>query len=88
MERRIKPWVNRKILEYIGDEEPTLSSFICEKVMSHSSPQTILNDIAMVRTYKNMLASVHIAVVTQQNVFFRRFSTKKLRCSSSRCGDS
>ena len=48
MDRRIRPWVNKKIVEYIGDEEPTLSNFICEKVMTHSAPTTILKDIAMV----------------------------------------
>lgn len=29
---RIKPWVNKKIVEYIGEEEPTLVDFICDKV--------------------------------------------------------
>ena len=48
MERRIKPWVNKKIVEYIGEEEPTLTDFICQKVMAHSTPQTILDDVAMV----------------------------------------
>ncbi len=48
MDRRIKPWVNKKIVEYIGEEEPTLTEFICQKVMAHSTPQTILNDVAMV----------------------------------------
>ena len=48
MDRRIKPWVNKKIVEYIGEEEPTLTDFICQKVMGNSSPQMILNDIAMV----------------------------------------
>ena len=50
MDRRIRPWVNKKIVEYIGDEEPTLSNFICEKVMAHSTPSAILSDIAMVST--------------------------------------
>jgi len=48
MERRIKPWVNKKIVEYIGEEEPSLTDFICSKVMANSMPQTILNDVAMV----------------------------------------
>ena len=48
MDRRIKPWVNKKIVEYIGEEEPTLTDFICQKVMANSSPQMILNDVAMV----------------------------------------
>jgi RNA-binding protein 25 len=48
MDRRIKPWINKKIVEYIGEEEPTLTDFICQKVMAHSTPQMILNDVAMV----------------------------------------
>ncbi|XP_013400052.1 RNA-binding protein 25 isoform X3 [Lingula anatina] len=48
MEKRIKPWVNKKIIEYIGEEEPTLTEFICQKVMSHSQPSSILGDVAMV----------------------------------------
>ncbi|XP_064600108.1 RNA-binding protein 25-like isoform X2 [Liolophura sinensis] len=48
MDKRIKPWVNKKIVEYIGEEEPTLTDFICQKVMAQSSPENILNDVAMV----------------------------------------
>ena len=48
MDRRIKPWVNKKIVEYIGEEEPSLTDFICQKVMAHSVPTVILNDVAMV----------------------------------------
>ncbi|WAR18411.1 RBM25-like protein [Mya arenaria] len=48
MDKRIKPWVNKKIIEYIGEEEPTLTDFICQKVMAQSQPQNILNDVAMV----------------------------------------
>lgn len=48
MDKRIKPWVNKKIVEYIGEEEPTLRDFICQKVIAMSSPQDILNDVAMV----------------------------------------
>jgi len=48
MDRRIRPWVNKKIVEYIGEDEPTLSDFICKKVISHSSPSSILADISMV----------------------------------------
>ena len=51
MDRRIKPWVNKKIVEYIGEEEPSLTDFICQKVMAHSVPSIILNDVAMVSYY-------------------------------------
>lgn len=73
MDRRIRPWINKKIIEYIGEEEATLVDFVCSKVcahlfalvvsffggfhcvfafpqvMAHSTPQGILDDVAMVR---------------------------------------
>lgn len=48
MERRVRPWINKKIIEYIGEEEPTLVDFVCSKVMAHGTPQRILDDVAMV----------------------------------------
>lgn len=61
MEKRIRPWINKKIIEYIGEPEPTLVDFICSKVMAGSSPQGILDDVQMVnyfhlinREYKNV----------------------------------
>ena len=49
MDRRIKPWVNKKIVEYIGEPEPALVEFICSKVLAGSAPQSIINDVQMVR---------------------------------------
>ncbi|XP_050528271.1 RNA-binding protein 25 [Daktulosphaira vitifoliae] len=48
MEKRIRPWINKKIIEYIGEPEPTLVDFICSKVLAGSSPQAILDDVQMV----------------------------------------
>lgn len=48
MEKRIRPWINKKIIEYIGESEPTLVDFICSKVMAGSPPQGILDDVQMV----------------------------------------
>ncbi|KAH8861211.1 RNA-binding protein [Schistosoma japonicum] len=45
---RIKPWVDKKIVSYIGEAEATLSSFICDQVLRHNPPERILADIAMV----------------------------------------
>lgn len=28
----MRPWINKKIIEYIGEEEPTLVDFVCSKV--------------------------------------------------------
>ena len=48
MEKRIRPWINKKIAEYIGEEELALLDFICNKLQSNSSAQCILDDVAMV----------------------------------------
>lgn len=49
MEKKIRPWINKKIIEYIGEPEPTLVDFICSKVLAGSTPQGILDDVQMVR---------------------------------------
>jgi len=48
VEQRVKPWVNKKILEYIGEEEPSLVAFICERVAAQIDPKRILQDLSMV----------------------------------------
>lgn len=48
IEVRLKPWVNKKITDYIGDEEPSLVAFICEKISTKTEPHKILEDLAMV----------------------------------------
>jgi RNA-binding protein 25 len=48
MEQRVRPWINKKICEYIGEEEPSLVSFICEKITSRTGPGDILQDLSMV----------------------------------------
>jgi RNA-binding protein 25 len=48
MEKRIRPWINKKIIEYIGEPEPTLVDFICTKVLAKSEPKGILEDVQMV----------------------------------------
>ncbi|KRY35816.1 JNK1/MAPK8-associated membrane protein [Trichinella spiralis] len=48
IDRRIKPWISKKIIEYIGEEEASLVDFISEKVLERSTPQGLLDDISMV----------------------------------------
>lgn len=55
MEKKIRPWINKKIIEYIGEPEPTLVDFICSKVLAGSTPQGILDDVQMVRNQKCLL---------------------------------
>ena len=49
IEQRIRPWVEKKLAEYIGDDEPSLVSFICERVSTQCDPNRLLADLAMVR---------------------------------------
>lgn len=48
MEKRIRPWISKKIVEYIGEPEPTLVDFICSKVLLGSEPESLLSDVQMV----------------------------------------
>lgn len=48
MKQRVRPWISKKIVEYIGEDEPTLVEFICSKILLHSPPEKIHEDISMV----------------------------------------
>ena len=48
MEQRLRPWVDKKIREYIGEEEPSLVGFICDKIRDKTRPEQILKDLTMV----------------------------------------
>ncbi|VUZ55699.1 unnamed protein product [Hymenolepis diminuta] len=48
VDERIKPWVDKKIVEYLGEPEATLSKFICEQLLEHKPPAKMLSDIALV----------------------------------------
>lgn len=48
MDRRIRPWVNKKITEFIGEEEQALVDFICTKLSGRASAESILNEVVMV----------------------------------------
>lgn len=48
IEKKIKPWIQKKINEYIGENEPSLVQFICEKINNKTEPQQILSDLKMV----------------------------------------
>ena len=48
IERKMKPWVTKKILEYLGEEEKTLIDFIMGKIAGHTAPGEILQQLALV----------------------------------------
>ena len=60
IEKRVGPWINKKIMEYIGEQEPVLTEFICNKLSCHISPEDILNDISMVGFYGRFLSPTNL----------------------------
>lgn len=44
----MKPWVTKKIVEYLGEEEATLIEFVLAKMSNHMAPQEILDQLAFV----------------------------------------
>lgn len=48
MTNRITPWVQKKLQEIIGEDEPTLVAFITEKLESEARPDNILSEIRVV----------------------------------------
>ena len=48
MDKRIKPWINKKIIEYIGEEEATLNDFICTKIQEHTEPDKLLEEVKVI----------------------------------------
>ncbi len=58
VDKRIKPWVNKKIFEYIGEQEPTLVEFICSKVSCHDIFQFLYFD-SLISTPTSNRVSIH-----------------------------
>lgn len=83
IKKKVQSWINKKIIEYIGEPEPTLVDFICSKLIAGSTPQSILDDVKMVsRNDSKPLLSFKTCLQ-----FLFRSSTKKPTYSLSKCGD-
>lgn len=48
VEKRISPWINKKIVEYIGEEEPALTEFIINSLKQECTPKSLLDEISMI----------------------------------------
>lgn len=55
IKKKVQSWINKKIIEYIGEPEPTLVDFICSKLLAGSSPQSILDDVKMVSELEGLI---------------------------------
>ncbi|OAF67253.1 General vesicular transport factor, partial [Intoshia linei] len=42
---KIKPWINKKLTELLGDEEPVLENFIAQKLKDQTTPVSIVRDL-------------------------------------------
>ncbi|XP_059484170.1 RNA-binding protein 25-like isoform X2 [Neocloeon triangulifer] len=73
MEKRIRPWINKKIIEYIGEPEPALVDFICSKVILGSDPKGILDDVQMV-----LDEEAEVFVVKMWRLLIYEIESKKL----------
>ncbi len=78
MEKRIRPWVNKKIAEYIGEPEPTLTDFICSKVLAGSAPKAILEDVQMV-----LDEEAEVFVVKMWRLLIYEIENKKQKASTT-----
>jgi len=76
MEKRIRPWVSKKITEYIGEPEPTLSDFICKKVLAGSTPKAVLEDVQMV-----LDDEAEVFVVKLWRLLIYEIENKKMKAS-------
>ena len=48
IETRIRPWVAKKVVHYIGEEEPALVTFICDCIKNKTDPKKLILDLSMV----------------------------------------
>jgi RNA-binding protein 25 len=48
VELKMKAWVKKKIIEYLGEEETTLIDYICKKLNEHTAPDTLLELLLLV----------------------------------------
>lgn len=77
MDRRIRPWINKKIIEYIGEEEATLVDFVCSKVIIYSVRvlyYSVLNSKVLVWPPKLDLVYSSSCVLQMSICFFKHSS--------------
>jgi len=77
IEKRIRPWVNKKIAEYIGEPEPTLTDFICSKVLAGSTPKAVLEDVQMV-----LDEEAEVFVVKMWRLLIYEIESKKFKAAT------
>ncbi|CAA99936.3 PWI domain-containing protein [Caenorhabditis elegans] len=48
MNDRIRPWVAKKVTQFLGEEDKSFCDFICDQIEKQATPQEILKDVAVI----------------------------------------
>jgi RNA-binding protein 25 len=48
LDAKLKPWINRKLKEYLGEEEPKLVSYILKELANKISPFDMYEKIKVI----------------------------------------
>uniref|UniRef100_A0A914BYJ1 PWI domain-containing protein n=1 Tax=Acrobeloides nanus TaxID=290746 RepID=A0A914BYJ1_9BILA len=78
VENRIQPWVNKKIRDYLGEDEPALANFIGEKIIAHVEPHKLLADLSLV-----LDDEAEVFIVKMWRLIIYESEAKKLGISST-----
>ena len=44
----LHPWIKKKMIEFLGEEEATLLEFVCKKLKDHATAKDILEQLTLV----------------------------------------
>jgi len=44
-ESKMRPWIQKKLIEYLGEEEPTLTDYITTLIKQHKNPTEVMNEV-------------------------------------------
>lgn len=48
VEKKMRPWVTKKIIEYLGQEEKTLIDFILSKIREHVAANDLVEQLKLI----------------------------------------
>jgi len=48
VDEKVRPWVRKKMVEILGEEEPTLTEYLCKKLTERTRPMELLEQLKVV----------------------------------------
>lgn len=48
VDTKLRPWISKKIIEYLGEEEATLVNFVCTKISERERPTELIQQLSVV----------------------------------------